>query len=108
SLTERITQLKENGVDTLRWEVTRYLKISFAFTNLIVVLFGIPLVVLKEKNSLSFGAGASVFVIFGYYAFIKFGQSLGFKGIIDPMVSAWLGNIVFMTGGILLLWRAKT
>ena len=54
SLTERITQLKENGVDTLRWEVTRYLKISFAFTNLIVVLFGIPLVVLKEKNSLSF------------------------------------------------------
>ena len=108
SLTERITQLKENGVDTLRWEVTRYLKISFAFTNFIVVLFGIPLVVLKEKNSLSFGAGASVFVIFGYYAFIKFGQSLGFKGIIDPMVSAWLGNIVFMTGGILLLWRAKT
>ena len=108
SLTERITQLKENGVDTLRWEVTRYLKISFAFTNLIVVLFGIPLVVLKEKNSLSFGAGASVFVIFGYYAFIKFGQSLGFKGIIDPIVSAWLGNIVFMTGGILLLWRAKT
>ena len=108
SLTERITQLKENGVDTLRWEVTRYLKISFAFTNLIVVLFGIPLVVLKEKNSLSFGAGASVFVIFGYYAFIKFGQSLGFKGIIDPMVSAWLGNIVFTAGGILLLWRAKT
>jgi len=108
SLTERIIQLKENGVDTLRWEVTRYLKISFAFTNLIVVLFGIPLVVLKEKNSLSFGAGASVFVIFGYYAFIKFGQSLGFKGIIDPMVSAWLGNIVFMTSGILLLWRAKT
>ena len=52
-LTERIKQLKANGVDTLRWEVTRYLKISFAFTNLIVVLFGIPLVVLKEKNSLS-------------------------------------------------------
>ncbi len=107
-LTERIKQLKANGVDTLRWEVTRYLKISFAFTNLIVVLFGIPLVVLKEKNSLSFGAGASVFVIFGYYAFIKFGQSLGFNGIIDPLLSAWLGNILFLAGGILLLWRAKT
>ena len=107
-LTERIKQLKANGVDTLRWEVTRYLKVSFAFTNLIVVLFGIPLVVLKEKNSLSFGAGASVFVIFGYYAFIKFGQSLGFNGIIDPLLSAWLGNILFLAGGILLLWKAKT
>ena len=107
-LTTRIKKLKDNGVDTIRWEVTRYLKISFIFTNLIVVLCGIPLVVLKENNSLSFGAGLSVFVIFGYYAFIKFGQSLGFKGIIDPIFSAWLGNIIFTIGGIILLWRART
>ena len=107
-LTARIKQLKNNGVDTLRWEVTRYLKISFTFTNLIVVLCGIPLVVLKEKNSLSFGAGLSVFVIFGYYAFIKFGQSMGFKGVVEPILSAWLGNIVFTIGGIILLWRART
>ena len=107
-LSKRILELKSNGVDTVRWEVTRYLKISFAFTNLIVVLFGIPLVLVKEENSLSFGAGASVFVIFGYYAFIKFGQSLGFKGIIEPFFSAWIGNIIFTLGGLLLLWRAKT
>ena len=107
-LTERIMQLKENGVDTVKWEVTRYIKISFAFTNLIVILCGIPLVVLKEKNSLSFGAGASVFVIFGYYAFIKFGQSLGFKGVMEPLASAWIGNIIFTAGAIILLLKSKT
>ncbi len=107
-LTERINQLKLNGVDTIRWEVTRYLKISFAFTNLIVILCGIPLVVIKENNSLSFGLGASVFVIFGYYAFIKFGQSLGFKGVLEPLVSAWIGNIVFVVAGLVLFWKAKT
>jgi len=107
-LTERIVQLKANGVDTIKWEVTRYIKISFAFTNLIVILCGIPLVVLKEKNSLSFGAGASVFVIFGYYALIKFGQSLGFKGIVEPLASAWLGNIIFVLVALLLFWRSKT
>ena len=107
-LTERIMQLKENGVDTVKWEVTRYIKISFAFTNLIVILCGIPLVVLKEKNSLSFGAGASVFVIFGYYAFIKFGQSLGFKGILAPVMSAWMGNIIFLFIGIGLFWKSRT
>jgi len=107
-LTSRIKQLKNNGVDTVRWEVTRYLKISFTFTNLIVVLCGIPLVVLKEKNTISFGAGLSVFVIFGYYAFIRFGQSLGFKGILEPLLSAWLGNIVFTISGIILLWKART
>ena len=107
-LTERITQLKDNGVDTVKWEVTRYIKISFAFTNLIVILCGIPLVVFKERSSLSFGAGASVFVIFGYYALIKFGQSLGFKGVIEPMFSAWLGNITFILAAMVLFWRAKT
>ncbi|MBA64822.1 MAG: hypothetical protein CMG55_03370 [Candidatus Marinimicrobia bacterium] len=107
-LTDMIQQLKKNGVETLKWEVTRYLKISFAFTNLIVVLCGIPLVVIKEKSGLSFGAGASVFVIFGYYAFIKFGQSLGFKGILTPLISAWIGNIIFLIIGLMLFWKSRT
>ena len=108
ALTDMIKKLKRNGVETIKWEVTRYLKISFAFTNLIVILCGIPLVVLKERNSLSFGAGASVFVIFGYYAFIKFGQSLGFKGVMDPLASAWIGNIIFTAGAIILFLKSKT
>jgi len=106
-LTSRIDELKENGVKTIRWEVTRYMKISFSLTNFILVLFGIPLVVFREKNSLSFGIGMSVFVIFAYYAFIKFGQSMGFKGQLSPLISAWLGNIVFFIGGIILLIRAR-
>ena len=90
-LTERIVQLKENGVKTTRWE------------DLIVVLFGLPLVVIKPRGGLTFGAGMSFLVIFFYYAFIKFGQSLGFKGVLEPMVSAWIGNVVFSIGGLLLL-----
>ena len=81
--------------------------VTTLLTNFIVVLCGIPLVVFREKNSLSFGIGMSVFVIFGYYAFIKFGQSMGFKGQLAPMLSAWLGNIVFFIGGIILLIKAR-
>ena len=102
-LKQFIAQLNENGVNTTRWEVVRDFKISFAFTNLIVVLFGLPLVLLKPKGGLSFGAGMSVLVIFSYYAFIKFGQSLGYKGIIEPIYAAWIGNTIFSIGGILLL-----
>jgi len=106
-LTERIAQLKENGVKTTRWEISRYFKISFAFTNLIVVLFGLPLVVIKPRGGLTFGAGMSFLVIFFYYAFIKFGQSLGFKGVLEPMVSAWIGNVVFSIAGLLLLFFTR-
>ena len=100
--------MKKNGVDTIRWEVSRYLKKSFAFTNLIVVLFGIPLTIIKEKNSLSFGLGTSVLVIFCFYAFIKFGQTLGYNGILSPPIAAWIGNILFTIGGLILLLKAKT
>ena len=108
ALTVMIKKLKKNGVETRKWEVTRYLKISFAFTNLIVVLCGIPLVVIRERGELSFGVGASIFVIFGYYAFIKFGQSLGFKGLVSPIIAAWIGNVVFLLIGIGLFWKSRT
>ena len=102
-----IAELNESGVDTTRWKVNLYGKISFAFTNVIVVLFAFPLVAFKPKTGLAFGAGMSVFVIFGYYAFIRFGQTLGYKGILEPVLSAWIGNIIFSIGGIILLIRAR-
>ncbi|MFQ6677947.1 MAG: LptF/LptG family permease [Fidelibacterota bacterium] len=106
-LETRIKYLKENGVDATRWEVQRHFKVAFAFTNLIVVLFGIPLVVVRPKNGLTFGGGASFLVIFSYYAFIKFGQSLGINGVLEPFYSAWLGNLVFILGGLLLLFSVR-
>jgi len=106
-LKARIKYLQSNGVDATRWIVQRHFKVAFAFTNLIVVLFGIPLVVMKPKSGLAFGGGVSFLVIFSYYAFIKFGQSLGINGVMDPMLSAWLGNIVFITGGLLLLFSVR-
>jgi lipopolysaccharide export system permease protein len=87
--------------------VDRLFKVSFAFTNLIVVLFGLPLVVMKAKGGLSFGAGMGIFVIFIYYAFIKFGMSMGYNGVMSPMTSAWMGNVLFSIGGGLLLVLAR-
>ena len=106
-LTERIALLKENGVKTIRWEVARYNKVSFSLTSLIVILFGLPLAVSKQKGGLAFAAGMSVFVIFAYYAFIKFGQSLGYKEVLDPFISAWIGNVIFAIGGLILLFSVR-
>ncbi len=106
-LTERIALLKENGVKTVRWEVARYNKVSFSLTSLIVILFGLPLAVSKQKGGLAFAAGMSVFIIFAYYTFIKFGQSLGYKEVLDPLISAWIGNVIFTIGGIILLLSVR-
>ncbi len=102
-----VDELATSGVDNRRWEVNLQGKISFAFTNLIIVLFAIPMVASRPQGGLAFGAGMSIFVIFGYYAFIRFGQTLGYSGVMDPVLSAWLGNIVFAIGGVLLLFFVR-
>jgi len=106
-LNSRIKKLRENGVNTTRWEVAKQFKLSFAFTSIIVMLFGISLSVMNPTGGLSLGAGMSIFVIFSYYAFIKFGQSMGIKAVLSPIVSAWMGNILFIIGGIVLLFSVR-
>ena len=38
---------------------------------------------------------------------LKFGQSMGFKGQLSPILSAWIGNIIFLIGGMILLIKAR-
>ena len=86
-----------------------HFKVAFSVTSLIMVLFGLPLSMgRRPQSSLTFGAGMSVFVIFAYYAAIKLGQSLGFKGMLDPLPSVWLPNVLFLTLGFYLLWRQRS
>jgi len=106
-LADFITRLKKSGNDPRKWEVNLYYKIAFPFTNFIVILFGIPLAAVRERKGISFGAGMSLLVIFIYYGFIKFGQVMGYKGLLSPLLSVWVGNIVFLIGGAYLLYKIR-
>lgn len=102
-----IGRLQQSGNDPKKWEVNLHYKIAFPFTNFIVILFGIPLAAVKERKGISFGAGVSLLIIFVYYGFIKFGQVLGYKGILSPLLSVWLANIIFLIAGGYLLYKIR-
>jgi len=106
-LADFIKRLEESGNDPRKWKVNLYYKIAFPFTNFIVILFGLPLAAVRERKGISFGAGMSLLVIFIYYGFIKFGQVMGYKGILSPLLSVWIGNIVFLIGGAYLLYKIR-
>jgi len=106
-LTYFIKRLNESGNDARKWEVNKYFKLAFPFTNFIVILFGIPLAAVKPRKGIAFGAGMSLLVIFIYYGFIKFGQVLGYKGILSPLLSVWFGNILFLIAGAYLLYKIR-
>ncbi len=103
-----VQSLIRNGVDPTRWEVNLHFKVAFACTSFIMVLFGLPLSIGKPRSSLAFGAGMSIFVIFGYYVAIKLGQSFGFKGVLPPWPAVWIPNFIFFGLGYFLLSKTRS
>ena len=107
-LKQFVNKLEQHGVKDPRWAVNMYFKPAFACTSILMVLFGLSLSVRRPRSSLAVGIGVSIFVIFLYYAGIKTGQSLGYKGTLSPIASVWLPNLIFFLTGLYLFKNTRT
>lgn len=106
---ERFVQrLKDNGIKDPSWEVNLHFKTAFACSSFLMILFGLSLSIGKPRSNMAVGLGMSIFIIFLYYAILKFGQSLGYEGVLSPFISVWLGNIIFFVLGIYLFFKTRT
>jgi len=95
-LKEFIKIKKNNSINTNKWEVGLYHKVSYIFSNIILTISAIILsLALKNKNT-SYGIGLSLLIITLYYLIVIIGKNLGIEGILSPLSSAWLANIIFM------------
>ena len=106
-LKNQIVTLKNNGVNTVKWEVDLYYKIAYSFISLIIIFCGIPLSVFRSNTTLAFGGGLSLATIFAYIVLLKFGQSLGYAGSLSPFLAAWFSNIIFIIIGTWLMLNAR-
>ncbi len=95
------------GADARQWLVDLYMKISYPFANFIIVMFGAPLAAKKRRSGPALGFALALLISFVYFLFLRTGQVLGHKGNITPWLAAWIGNIVFGVGAILIMWRAR-
>ncbi len=102
-----IQEVRRNGGDTERWLVDLHLKISFPLSNFIIVLLGASLAANKRRSGVAMAFFLSLFIVFFYFGFIKLGQTLGHSGALPPLLSAWLGNILFFFAGVLALVKAR-
>ena len=59
-----------------------------------------------RKGGASVGFGQSILIVFVYYVVMSMGRSLGQAGHIPPVLGAWLPNILFFAGALLLARRA--
>lgn len=104
-LKQFIANQQRAGQDVSRWLVDFYGKIAFPFASFIVVLFGIPFSSIKRRSGLGIEFGIAVAICFLYMIFLKISQAFGYNGDLNPLLTAWLANILFFLAGIYNLLR---
>ncbi len=100
------SQLK-TGTDPTRVNIEYHSRIAFGFASFVVVLFGLTVSANKRKGGTAIQFGINVLLTFIYLVFMKVSQAFGKNGVLDPILTAWLANILFLSAGIVNLIRVK-
>jgi lipopolysaccharide export system permease protein len=95
------------GNDPTRVEIEFHSRIAFAFASFICVLFGLPLSANKRKGGLAIQFGISLAVTFIYLVFMNISQAFGKNGVLEPILTAWLANLMFLIFAIINLIRVR-
>jgi len=99
-LNDFINSMEKGGQNVDRQLVDFYSKISFPFSNIIVIIFGISISTgSRRRKGLALQFGISILVSFVYLGFVKISQSFGYNGDLDPLFTAWLANLIFAVFG---------
>jgi Predicted permeases len=87
------------------YEVEIQKKFALAAACFVLVLLGAPIALRFPRGGVGLTIGVSL-VVFGlYYVGLIAGESLARRGMMPPVVSMWLANIVFGTIALILLTR---
>jgi lipopolysaccharide export system permease protein len=106
-LKDHVILTRLSGGDPTKALVDIQFNMAFPMVNLIVVLIGIVLASGPRKTTVASGFGLTLLVSFGFYLFMNFGRALGHNGTLSPIVSAWTGNVVFLSIFLIMFLRAR-
>jgi lipopolysaccharide export system permease protein len=107
TLQQFIRNQQRAGQDVSQWQVDFYSKTSFPFASVIVVLFGVPFASVRRRGGVGVQLGISLLICFIYLIFMKVSQVFGYNGDINPLLTAWLANIVFLLSAIWVIVKIQ-
>jgi lipopolysaccharide export system permease protein len=80
-----------------------YSRIAFPFSNLVVILIGIPFGIMPHRRSSFLAITNALFIFFGYMLVSQFFLILGNNGQLPAIIASWLPNVAFGALGIYLI-----
>jgi LPS export ABC transporter permease LptF/LPS export ABC transporter permease LptG len=82
-------------------------RLALPASCLVLALVGVPLGLSSKKGGKSAGFVITIVLVFAYYSASLLGVSLARQGKLPAWLGVWLADIVFLAGGVFLLWRAE-
>jgi lipopolysaccharide export system permease protein len=88
-------------------EISLANKLAWPFASFIGVVLAIPLAMRFGKRGRTLGIAMAIIAFFVYFLMTSAFAALGRNGKIDPMLAAWLPNIIMGVTGVVLLWMEE-
>ena len=100
-----IKSIESEGYDATTYKVDLNAKIAFPFICIIMCLLATGISIrVKKGRTLSICIIYGIAIIFLYWIFYSFCLSLGYGGLLPPVIAAWMANLIFLSlGGFILL-----
>ncbi|MFC1474736.1 LptF/LptG family permease [bacterium] len=103
-LKDKIQLFRESGIDTKKWETDMHFKMSIPVACFILVMMGVPLSLSTGRSGMMAGIVTAVLLVIVYWVCTILTTTLGYKGIVPPVIAAWSQNVVFLAVGLLLMF----
>ncbi len=102
-----IGRIRASGQPVHQWMTDFHLRIAFPLANFFIVLLAAPLSYNRRKQSLTFGFGFALLIVFLYFGMVKLGQTMGHNATLKPLVAAWTGNGIAAILGVINIWKIR-
>ena len=83
-------------------------RLAVPAATLVIILFAAPLATSFQRGGTAFGVGLSLATAIVYMVLLRVSENLGYAGVLDPRVAAWLPNTFFLIIGLLLIRWVRT
>lgn len=103
-----VANLTRSGGDVSALLVEKGRRKAIAAATFVIILFGGPLATSSRRGGRSYGIGVALASVILYLLLLRLSEAAGQSGAIPPLLSAWLPNLLFLMGGLILLKRVRT
>jgi lipopolysaccharide export system permease protein len=104
-LSGHISRIRAAGGNPRESLVEFWMTLFFPFSSLIMVLVGAPLATRNPRSGRSTSVAAAILLAFIFFSLTRFGQTLGNKGALAPVIAAGVSNALFILLGSVMFFR---